>query len=221
MWTDHTESRYRRFGILPSQCRNASTDAVTFDASTRPPKRVPPQAWFGVSAIFHYLGPSFAVLLFPAVGVLGVAWFRIASAALIFAPFTRPVEDDIARRQAHAPVAARPRRLPRRDEHRVLSRARPAADEPRRRDGIRRHDRRRAVGLRTRAQPARARPRRDRRIHPDRCEMVDRSDSACSGRCSTPRCSSATSCSATRRRRAARAAASSGSAPRWRSRSSS
>ena len=50
----------------------------------------PPQAWFGVSAIFHYLGPSFAVLLFPAVGVLGVAWFRIASAALIFAPFTRP-----------------------------------------------------------------------------------------------------------------------------------
>lgn len=51
---------------------------------------VPPQAWFGVSAVFHYLGPSFAVLLFPAVGVLGVAWFRIASAALIFAPFTRP-----------------------------------------------------------------------------------------------------------------------------------
>jgi inner membrane transporter RhtA len=52
---------------------------------------VPPPAWFGVSAIFHYLGPSFAVLLFPAVGVLGVAWFRIASAALIFAPFTKPV----------------------------------------------------------------------------------------------------------------------------------
>ncbi len=51
---------------------------------------VPPYAWFGVSAIFHYLGPSFAVLLFPAVGVLGVAWFRIASAALVFAPLTRP-----------------------------------------------------------------------------------------------------------------------------------
>ncbi|WP_136658760.1 EamA family transporter [Nitratireductor sp. XY-223] len=51
---------------------------------------VPPQAWFGVSAVFHYLGPSFAVLLFPAVGVLGVAWFRIASAALFFAPLTRP-----------------------------------------------------------------------------------------------------------------------------------
>ncbi|MGB0681110.1 MAG: EamA family transporter [Magnetovibrionaceae bacterium] len=51
---------------------------------------VPPQAWFGVSAVFHYLGPSFAILLFPAIGVLGIAWFRIASAALIFAPFTRP-----------------------------------------------------------------------------------------------------------------------------------
>ncbi len=52
--------------------------------------KVPPHLWFAVSAIFHYLGPAFAVLLFPAVGVLGVAWMRIASAALIFAPFTRP-----------------------------------------------------------------------------------------------------------------------------------
>lgn len=52
--------------------------------------RVPPQGWFVVSAVFHYLGPSFAVLLFPAVGVLGVAWMRIASAALIFGGWTRP-----------------------------------------------------------------------------------------------------------------------------------
>jgi inner membrane transporter RhtA len=51
---------------------------------------IPPQAWFGISAVFHYLGPSFAVLLFPAVGVLGVAWLRIGSAALVFAPLTRP-----------------------------------------------------------------------------------------------------------------------------------
>ena len=50
----------------------------------------PPHAWFGVSAIFHYLGPSFAVLLFPAVGVLGVAWLRIASAAAILAAWRRP-----------------------------------------------------------------------------------------------------------------------------------
>ncbi len=51
---------------------------------------VPPHAWFAVSAVFHYLGPSFAVLLFPAIGVLGIAWLRIASAAAIFAPWTRP-----------------------------------------------------------------------------------------------------------------------------------
>ena len=56
----------------------------------RAAEAVPPSAWFAVSAVFHYLGPSFAVLLFPSVGVLGVAWFRIASAALIFAPFTKP-----------------------------------------------------------------------------------------------------------------------------------
>lgn len=51
---------------------------------------VPPQAWFGVSAVFHYLGPSFAVLLFPAIGVFGVAWLRIASAALVFAAWRNP-----------------------------------------------------------------------------------------------------------------------------------
>ncbi|MBE9193501.1 EamA family transporter [Gloeocapsopsis crepidinum LEGE 06123] len=50
----------------------------------------PPHIWFVISAIFHYLGPSFAVLLFQYVGVLGVAWFRIASAAMIFAILTRP-----------------------------------------------------------------------------------------------------------------------------------
>ncbi len=56
----------------------------------RAAQAVPPQAWFGVSAVFHYLGPSLAVLLFPAVGVLGVAWFRIAAAAMVFAPLTKP-----------------------------------------------------------------------------------------------------------------------------------
>ena len=64
-----------------------SRPSLTF---TRIAHSAPPHAWFGVSAIFHYLGPSFAVLLFPAVGVLGVAWMRIASAAAIFAPWTKP-----------------------------------------------------------------------------------------------------------------------------------
>src|SRR6266581_2345304 len=52
--------------------------------------RVPPQAFFGVSAVFHYLGPSLAVLLFARVPVLGVAWLRIASAAVVFALWRRP-----------------------------------------------------------------------------------------------------------------------------------
>jgi inner membrane transporter RhtA len=52
--------------------------------------RLPPHVWFGVSAVFHYLGPAFAVLLFSHVGVLGMAWLRIATAALIFAPLTKP-----------------------------------------------------------------------------------------------------------------------------------
>src|SRR3984885_12624918 len=54
------------------------------------PNAPPPHAWFAVSAIFHYVGPSFAVLLFPSVGVLGVAWMRIGAAAVIFEPWTTP-----------------------------------------------------------------------------------------------------------------------------------
>jgi inner membrane transporter RhtA len=45
---------------------------------------------FIVSAVFHYLGPAFAVLLFARVDVLGVAWLRIATAAVIFAAWRRP-----------------------------------------------------------------------------------------------------------------------------------
>jgi inner membrane transporter RhtA len=52
--------------------------------------RVPPHLYFVVSAVFHYLGPAFAVLLFARVEVLGVAWLRIASAALVFAIWRRP-----------------------------------------------------------------------------------------------------------------------------------
>lgn len=52
--------------------------------------RLPPHAFFMVSAVFHYLGPAFAVLLFVRVDALGVAWLRIAAAALIFAVWRRP-----------------------------------------------------------------------------------------------------------------------------------
>jgi inner membrane transporter RhtA len=52
--------------------------------------RIPPHLYFVVSAVFHYLGPAFAVLLFARVPVLGVAWLRIAAAALVFAAWRRP-----------------------------------------------------------------------------------------------------------------------------------
>ncbi len=50
----------------------------------------PAHVYFVVSAVFHYLGPAFAVLLFARVDVLGVAWLRIAAAAMIFALWRRP-----------------------------------------------------------------------------------------------------------------------------------
>lgn len=75
---------------MNDQAPSLSASPGSRGAMSRIADEVPPHAWFGVSAVFHYLGPSFAVLLFPAVGVLGVAWFRIASAALVFAPATKP-----------------------------------------------------------------------------------------------------------------------------------
>src|SRR5438045_6449753 len=72
------------------------TDEIIFPtkpiAGERPrtAERIPPEAFFICSAIFHYLGPALAVLLFARVDVLGVAWLRIASAALVFALWRRP-----------------------------------------------------------------------------------------------------------------------------------
>ncbi|TDV41010.1 EamA family transporter [Actinophytocola oryzae] len=54
------------------------------------PRSLPPHMYFVVSAVFHYLGPAFAVLLFARVEALGVAWLRIASAAVVFASWRRP-----------------------------------------------------------------------------------------------------------------------------------
>ena len=56
----------------------------------RSPATIPPHLYFLVSAVFHYLGPAFAVLLFARVDVLGVAFLRIASAAAVFALWRRP-----------------------------------------------------------------------------------------------------------------------------------
>ncbi|MBR0798738.1 EamA family transporter [Bradyrhizobium jicamae] len=67
----------------------------TVTASSRPASpgladRLPPHVFFLISAVFHYLGPSFAVLLFAHLPPSGVAWLRIASAGLIFGIWRRP-----------------------------------------------------------------------------------------------------------------------------------
>ncbi|HZQ61432.1 MAG TPA: EamA family transporter, partial [Casimicrobiaceae bacterium] len=62
-------------------------DAIHAPSHTNP---IPPHAFFLISAVFHYLGPAFAVLLFAHIAPLGVAWLRIASAAAIFAIWRRP-----------------------------------------------------------------------------------------------------------------------------------
>jgi inner membrane transporter RhtA len=61
--------------------------------------RIPPVSFFAVSAIFHYLGPSFAVLLLARLPVLGVAALRIWSAALAFALWRRPWHGHVIRRE--------------------------------------------------------------------------------------------------------------------------
>ena len=62
--------------------------------TTGPPRRdaVTPSALSAVllGAGFHYLGPSFAVLLFAHVDALGVAWLRLAAAGVVFALWRRP-----------------------------------------------------------------------------------------------------------------------------------
>jgi inner membrane transporter RhtA len=70
--------------------RNTTPIAIHAEHTSARAEVVPPQAYFVGSAVFHYLGPSFAVLLFARVDVLGVAWLRIASAAAIFALWRRP-----------------------------------------------------------------------------------------------------------------------------------
>jgi inner membrane transporter RhtA len=72
---------------LPPVARRPRPARTTLGAAS---ENLPPHAFFLISAIFHYLGPSFAVLLFAHVAVLGVAWLRIVSAAVVFAVWRRP-----------------------------------------------------------------------------------------------------------------------------------
>src|SRR3954463_10244565 len=74
-------------GLGKQSCCGMATEAVPAGAAL---DRIPPHAYFVGSAVFHYLGPAFAVLLFARVDVLGVAWLRIVSAAVVLALWRRP-----------------------------------------------------------------------------------------------------------------------------------
>ena len=67
--------------LLPTVLRRAAATAA---------ETARPETFFVISAVFHYLGPAFAVLLFARVEPLGVAWLRIVSAAAIFMLWRRP-----------------------------------------------------------------------------------------------------------------------------------
>jgi inner membrane transporter RhtA len=74
-----------------ASCRAAQQSAQAGPRSSASlAARVPPHFFFIGSAVFHYLGPAFAVLLFAQVAPLGVAWLRITSAALVFALWRKP-----------------------------------------------------------------------------------------------------------------------------------
>ncbi len=77
-------------GWIANACKASAMSSAETAHPAPLAQRVPPQLFFVVSAVFHYLGPACAVLLFARVEVLGVAWLRIATAALVFALWRRP-----------------------------------------------------------------------------------------------------------------------------------
>ncbi|MGH7066313.1 MAG: EamA family transporter [Acetobacteraceae bacterium] len=79
---------------MPSAVRRASPLA----------DNLPPHGWFVVSAVFHYLGRSFAVLLFASLPPTAVAWLRIATSGCISALWRRPW-------RAYAALPRRDRRI--------------------------------------------------------------------------------------------------------------
>ena len=199
----------------------AASPALAGPAFGRLATTLPPHVWFGVSAVFHYLGPAFAVLLFPHVGVLGMAWLRIATAALVFAPLTRPWRI-FAR-------ADRPTRLlllafgaclavMNCSFYLALDRlpiSLVAAIEFVGTIGVA------LIGLRSPRNLAALAVAVTGTLLLIDVKWAERSRSACSGPSSTARCSSATSCSAIASPAPAPATASPASARRWRSPSSS
>ena len=111
--------------------------------------QLPPHVYFVVSAVFHYLGPSFAVLLFARVDVLGVAWLRIASAAVIFAALAPAVANVGDAGPERRLLLHRLGRRLRADERVLLPGDRPAAARDRGGDRVLRPCPARRVGMRT------------------------------------------------------------------------
>src|SRR6478735_5213054 len=74
----------------PASCRRPAPAPTPTAGPGGTLDRVPPHVFFVGSAVFHYLGPAFAVLLFARVDVLGVAWLRIAAAAVVLGLWRRP-----------------------------------------------------------------------------------------------------------------------------------
>ena len=105
------------------RARSARRTCRLADADARPARTL----YFVVSAVFHYLGPAFAVLLFARVDVLGVAWLRIASAALVFARLAAALARVRGARPRRPAAARRVGRRARRDERLLLPGDRPAA----------------------------------------------------------------------------------------------
>src|SRR5215207_9458579 len=76
-----TMSVVERTRVAPSTGRRRHFGGLARRAAAS----APPESFFVGSAVYHYLGPAFAVLLFALVEPVGVAWLRIAIAAAVFA----------------------------------------------------------------------------------------------------------------------------------------
>ena len=156
----------------------------------------PPQAYFVGSAVFHYLGPSFAVLLFARVDVLGVAWLRIASAAAVFAVWRRPWRRLLALDRSGRLLIVGLGAVFAVDERDCFySGDRPAAAGDGRGDRVHRPDRARAARRPSRAQRRRGRGRGRRRLPAHERAASTASRSASRSRSPTPCCSPPTSSS--------------------------
>ena len=94
-WLRRLESRngFVQVWQMPAALATISRCSRRLSSPTTRPRvaaRTPPEAFFVGSAVFHYLGPAFAVLLFALVEPLGVAWLRIVTAAVVFALWRKP-----------------------------------------------------------------------------------------------------------------------------------